>query len=123
MTTTVMQLLETKGNSIYSVSPETSVFDAIKLMDEVKVGALLVLENERLAGIVSERDYARKVILQDRQSHNTPVSEIMTANVLFVTPKQTIDECLYIMSTHHIRHLPIVENEIPGGHSFRYGCC
>ena len=115
MTSTAMQLLDTKGNSIYSVTPDTLVYDAIKLMEEVKVGALLVLDGEQLAGIVSERDYARKVILQDRQSHKTKVRDIMTNNVLSVNPHQSIDECLIIMSTHHIRHLPVLEDNKPVG--------
>lgn len=115
MTTTAVQLLHTKEPEIYSVSPDTYVYDAIKLMDEVKVGALLVLKNNILVGIVSERDYARKVILQDKRSHETKVEEIMTSKVLFVTPHQTVDECLYIMSSHHIRHLPVLENDKPIG--------
>ncbi len=115
MTTTVIQLLKTKGNSIYSVTPDTTVYDAIKLMDEVKVGALLVIENNQLSGIVSERDYARKVILQDKQSHNTPVKNIMTADVLTVGIHQTVDECLLIMAKNHIRHLPVQEDNKPIG--------
>ncbi len=115
MTTTAMQLLETKGTSIYSVTPDTMVFDAIKLMEEVKVGALLVLEDEQVTGIISERDYARKVILQDRQSHSTPVGDIMTRDVLYASPHQTVDECLFVMSSHHIRHLPVLEHNKPVG--------
>lgn len=115
MTTTVQQLLENKGNNIYSVTPETHVFDAIKMMDKAKVGALLVIEDSGLVGIVSERDYARKVILKDRQSHSTPVKDIMTTNVLFVSPHDSVDQCLKIMSKNHIRHLPVVENNQPIG--------
>ena len=115
MTTTVQQLLEKKDSTIFSVTPDTVVFDAIKLMDQAKVGALLVLNQEHLVGIVSERDYARKVILKDKQSHNTPVKEIMTSKVLYVGPHQTCDECLVIMSKNHIRHLPVLENEKPIG--------
>ena len=115
MTINVKQLLAKKDIGTYSVSPDTLVYEALKLMDDVKVGALIVLEEEKLVGIVSERDYARKIILQDRKSHETKVKEIMTSNVLFVTPQHSIDECLYIMSTHHIRHLPVLENSKPVG--------
>jgi CBS domain-containing protein len=110
MTTHVRQLLNEKGHEIYSVSPETMVYDAIKLMTEVKVGALLVIENNNLVGIISERDYARRVILEDRSSHETPVKDIMTADVLTVTPDQSVEDCMKVMSEHHIRHLPVVEN-------------
>lgn len=115
MTITVQQLLDKKGSNIFSVTPDTFVFDAIKIMDQVSVGALLVVENNQLVGIVSERDYARKVILKDRQSHNTPVRDIMTSTVLSVTPHQSVDECLMIMSKNHIRHLPVLENGQPIG--------
>ncbi len=99
MTITVQQLLNSKDDSnIYSVTPDMMVYDAIKLMNEVKVGALLVLENDRLAGIISERDYTRKVILQSKSSQSTPVRDIMTQKVLYVTPEQSMDECLVIMS-------------------------
>ena len=115
MTTTTQQLLDNKGNNIYSVTPDTNVYDAIKMMDKAKVGALLVIEDSKLAGIVSERDYARKVILKDRQSHTTPVKDIMTKEVLFVSPHDSVDDCLMIMSKNHIRHLPVVENGQPVG--------
>jgi len=109
------QLLSDKSYELYSVTPDTMVFDAIKLMAEVKVGALLVLEDEQLVGIVSERDYARKVILESRSSRDTPVRDVMTNVVLTVTPEQSIDECLVLMSKHHIRHLPVAENGKPIG--------
>jgi len=109
------QLLSDKSYELYSVTPDTMVFDAIKLMAEVKVGALLVLEDEQLIGIVSERDYARKVILESRSSRDTPVRDVMTNDVLTVTPEQSIDECLVLMSKHHIRHLPVAENGKPIG--------
>ena len=115
MTTTVQQLLENKGNEVYSVSPETFVFDAIKLMDQVKVGALLVVENDKVVGIVSERDYARKVILKDRQSHTTPVKDIMTTTVMTVSNHDLVEQCLVVMSENHIRHLPVMENNKPIG--------
>jgi len=115
MTMYARQLLSDKSYELYSVSPDTMVFDAIKLMAEAKVGALLVLEDEQLVGIVSERDYARKVILESRSSRETPVSDVMTNIVLTVTPEQSIDECLVLMSKHHIRHLPVAENGKPIG--------
>lgn len=115
MTMYARQLLSDKSYELYSVTPDTMVFDAIKLMAEVKVGALLVLEDEQLVGIVSERDYARKVILESRSSRETPVRDVMTNVVLTVTPEQSIDECLLLMSKHHIRHLPVAENGKPIG--------
>ncbi len=116
MTITVQQLLNSKDDSnIYSVTPDMMVYDAIKLMNEVKVGALLVLENDRLAGIISERDYTRKVILQSKSSQSTPVRDIMTQKVLYVTPEQSMDECLVIMSKNHIRHLPVLVGDQPVG--------
>jgi len=110
MTTTVRQLLNAKNSEIFSVSPDTMVIDAIKMMNEKKVGALLVTEGKQVKGILSERDYTRKVILNNRSSANTTVSEIMTSNVLYVTPDQTVDDCMVIMSDNHIRHLPVIEN-------------
>ena len=109
-TTTVNQLLNTKNNEIFSVTPDTLVIDAIRMMNERKVGALLVLEDNKMAGIISERDYTRKVILNNRSSSETMVSEIMTSEVKSVSPSQTIDECLGIMSNNRIRHLPVVNN-------------
>lgn len=115
MTMYARQLLSDKSYELYSVAPDTMVFDAIKLMAEAKVGALLVLKDEQLIGIVSERDYARKVILESRSSRETPVRDVMTNVVLTVTPEQSIDECLLLMSKHHIRHLPVSENGKPIG--------
>lgn len=116
MTITVQQVLNLKGdNNIYSVTPDMLIYDAIKRMDEVKVGALIVMENDRLVGIISERDYTRKVILRDKSSKTTQVREIMTERVLCVTPEQTIDECLVIMSQNHIRHLPVIKDNRPVG--------
>ena len=115
MTTTVNQLLNAKNNEIFSVDPDTMVIDAIRMMNERKVGALLVLENNKLAGILSERDYTRKVVLNNRHSNETMVSEIMTANVKTVTPSQTVDECMVVMSDYHIRHLPVIQNGTPVG--------
>ncbi len=119
MTTTVNQLLNSRSNAdqIFSVQPDTLVIDAIRMLTERKVGALLVLENNKLAGIFSERDYTRKVVLNKRSSSETKVSEIMTsaADVKTVEPSQTVDECMVIMSKNHIRHLPVVKNGEPVG--------
>jgi len=87
------------------------VFDALKLMAEKDIGALLVVEKGRLAGIISERDYARKVILHGKSSHDTPVREIMTARVVCVRPANTVEECMALMTDKRIRHLPVVEND------------
>ena len=110
MTTTVNQLLNSKNDEIFSVTPGALVIDAIKMMDEKKVGALLVIENDKLAGIISERDYTRKVILKKRSSAKTKVNEIMTSRLKTVDPSQSLDECMVIMSHSHIRHLPVVQD-------------
>jgi CBS domain-containing protein len=109
---TVRQVLQAKPKKeVYAIAPDARVFDALKLMAEKDVGALLVVENERIAGILSERDYARKVILHGKSSHDIPVREIMTDQVVTVKPEQTVDECMQIMTRGHFRHLPVVENE------------
>lgn len=105
----VSQLLQNKGNNIYSVTSHVSVFDALKVMGEKNIGALLVIENDALIGIISERDYARKVILKNKNSRDTLVKEIMTEHVITVSPTSTIDECMTLMSDKHFRHLPVVE--------------
>jgi len=106
---TVKQLLETKGPEIYAVAPEESVLEAIKLMAEKGVGALVVLDQGRLAGVVSERDYARKVILHGRSSQTTQVREIMTEKVVTVRSEQTVEDCMSLMTAKRIRHLPVVD--------------
>jgi len=110
MTTTVSQLLNTIQNDVFSVTANSLVIDAIKMMNEKEVGALLVMENDNLVGIMSERDYTRKVILNNRSSSEINVSEIMTSDLKTVNSSQTIDECMIIMSNNHIRHLPVVDN-------------
>lgn len=115
MTTTARQILESKGFNIYAISPDDLVIDAIKLMTDAQVGALLVMENGCLAGIISERDYTRKVILNNRSSQTTHVREIMTSKVVYVKPEQTIEECMVTMSKYHVRHLPVVEDNKPIG--------
>src|ERR671925_1964562 len=107
--TIVNQLLQAKGPDIWSIAPDSSVYDAIKLMADKEIGALLVLEAGKLVGIVSERDYARKVILQGKSSRNTPVREIMTSKVFYVRPEQSIEECMALMTDKHIRHLPVLQ--------------
>ena len=107
---TVRQLLQAKGSAVYSVSPEARVFEALKLMAEKEVGALVVLDRGNLAGILSERDYARKVILHGKSSHDIPVREIMTEDVVTVQPGQTVDQCMALMTSRRIRHLPVVED-------------
>jgi len=106
---TVRELLATKGSEIRSVKPTASVFDAIKLMDKHKVGGLLVLDRKKVVGIITERDYARKVILKGKSSKQTPVKDIMTREVIYVSPDQTIEECMALMTEKHIRHLPVFD--------------
>lgn len=106
--TTVAELLKQKQSDIYSISPGNTVLDAIKLMDEKGIGALAVLAKDELAGIVSERDYARKVILKGRSSKDTKVKEIMTSQVYYTYPEQDTEACMVVMTEHHIRHLPVM---------------
>ncbi len=108
---TVSQLLQVKGGSVLSVAPGTSVFDALKLMAEKNVGALLVMEDGRLCGIMSERDYARKVILLGKSSHELAVRDIMSDKVVTVTPGQSVDDCMALMNSRRIRHLPVMDGE------------
>ena len=105
----VRQLLDRKGRQIFSVAPGAAVLDAIRLMAERHVGALLVMEGETLSGIVSERDYARKVILMGRSSADTPVRDIMTAAVVTVQPETPVDKSMQIMTEQRVRHLPVIE--------------
>ena len=108
---TVAQLLRTKGHQVLSVSPDIPVFEALEVMAEKNVGALLVLEGERLVGIFSERDYARKVILKGKASKETPVREIMSSHVLYIRPEQTIEDCMALMTDKRVRHLPVLDEE------------
>lgn len=108
---TVKQILDAKGYQVWSITPDKFVFDALKLMGEENIGALAVVEDDRLVGIISERDYARKVILQGRTSRDTRVAEIMTAAVVATRLDQNVEECMTTMTAKRIRHLPVVEND------------
>ena len=108
--TSVRQLLDRKGRQVFSIAPGTPVLDAIRTMAERHVGALLVMEGEKLSGIVSERDYARKVILMGRSSADTPVRDIMTAAVITVQPETPVEKCMQIMTERRVRHLPVIES-------------
>jgi len=107
---TVQQLLDAKGNRIFSIAPDTPVYDALVIMAEKHIGALVVLEGEHLAGIFSERDYAREVVLKGRSSRTTPVRDIMSTTVITVSPKDSVEDCMNLMSGKRIRHLPVIEN-------------
>jgi len=108
---TLKQLLEAKGGNVYSISPDARVFDTLMLMADKSVGALIVIEGGRIAGIISERDYARKVILHGKSSHDLQVREIMTSKVITVHPGQTVEECMALMTEKRVRHLPVSEGE------------
>jgi len=114
-TTTVKEILSEKGHEIWSISPDTTVFDALRSMSEKGVGALVVLENGKVVGVFSERDYARKVTLAGKSEKTLPVKEIMTKRVVFVKPENTTEECMALMTDKHIRHLPVVvDDELVG---------
>ena len=108
---TIAMVLSQKDQGIWSVSPDASVYDAIEMMANKHVGALLVISDGRLLGIISERDYARKVILQGKSSKHTQVREIMSSPVIFVKPDHTVEDCMRFMTNNRVRHLPVVENE------------
>jgi len=104
-------ILNQKSGEIFSVAPDAMVFEAIKLMAEKNVGALLVMKNQKLVGIFSERDYTRKVFLRGKSSKETRVDEIMSKDVFTIDPREGVDKCLALMTDKHIRHLPVVEND------------
>lgn len=108
---TLKQLIESKNKRLAFVTPDQSVLRALEIMAEVDVGALLVLEGKQLKGVFSERDYARKVILQGKASRNTAVSEVMSDKVISVTTEQSIEDCMAIMTDKHIRHLPVLDRD------------
>ncbi len=108
--TSVADILKSKPHAVvHTTTPSTTVFDAVKLMAEKGIGALLVTEGDKLVGIVTERDYARKVALMSRSSRDTPVREIMTSDVMFVRPDQTSSECMALMTENRLRHLPVMD--------------
>jgi len=107
----VDNLLDTKGKQVWQINPEASVYAAIKLMDEKGIGALAVTSQVKLVGILSERDYARKVILKGQTSHDTLVEDIMSKDVLYTFPQQKIEDCMVVMTENHIRHMPVMENK------------
>ncbi len=108
---TVSQILKDKGNKVWTVAPEARVFEALKLMAEKSVGALLVVDKEQVVGIISERDYARKVILKGKSSADTPVRDIMTPRIFGVHPDTKAEECLALMTDKHVRHLPVFDKD------------
>ncbi len=107
---TVEDILKEPGRKIWSVSPMSTAYEALEVMAEKDIGAVLVVENERLLGIFSERDYARKVILKGKASKDTLVSELMSRHVFYVKPENTLNECMALMTSKHIRHLPVFDN-------------
>ena len=111
MIMTVSDILQIKGSNVYSVISQLTVYEALKAMGEKNVGALLVMEDEKLLGIISERDYARKIILKGKSSADTLVKEIMTEKVISVSPDDNIEKCMELMSEKKIRHLPVVKDE------------
>jgi CBS domain-containing protein len=107
----VRQLLSAKGDQVYSIGPDQKVVEALRLMAERDIGALVVLEHDRIVGILSERDYARKVILHGKSSHDIPVREIMTTDVVTVHPSRTVDECMGLVTSRRVRHLPVCDGD------------
>ena len=107
----VADILKSKGSFVYSLTANASVFEALKMMAEKNIGALMIIEEEKLLGIFSERDYARKIVLQGKASNITPVKEIMTKSVITVLPEDSLEQCMTLMSKNKIRHLPVLNNE------------
>ena len=108
---TIKRLLEAKGYDIWSITPDASVYEAIKLMADRNVGALLVLESGKLVGVISERDCTRRLILKERAAKDTQVREVMTAGVIYVRPDQTVEECMALMTAKRVRHLPVLADD------------
>jgi len=108
---TVRQLLNVRGRNVWTIAPDATVYDALKLMADKEIGALVVVEAGQVAGVISERDYARKVILKGKLSKDTLVREIMSSPVIAVRLEQTVEECMALMSDKRIRHLPVIEND------------
>ena len=108
---TVRNILQKKGNAVYTISPDSYVYDALEELEENNLGSLVVVENGKLIGVFTERDYARKVILKGRSSKETVVRDIMSSRPVFVNPDNTLDECMQLMTDKFIRHLPVLEND------------
>ncbi|WP_322507888.1 CBS domain-containing protein [Anaerolinea sp.] len=111
MIQTIRHILEVKGSDVWSIGPDATVFDALRMMADKDVGALVVMENDKVVGIISERDYARKIILHGKSSKETLVREIMSTNLYTVHPDQTVEEAMEIMTNKRVRHLPVMEGE------------
>ena len=111
----VSDILQKKGSYVFSVASSSTVLEALKIMSEKNIGAMLVMDGDKLTGILSERDYARKIILKGKASHDTPVSEIMTASPFTISPEDNIETCMSIMSDRHFRHLPVVKENVVVG--------
>ena len=109
--TTVRDILKHKGSEVFSVRPDDTVFDSLQLMSDKGVGALLVMDGDKLVGIVTERDYARKVILEGKSSRTSSVDEVMTRRVLCASPERTVDECMALMTDKRARHLPVLDHK------------
>jgi CBS domain-containing protein len=108
---TIRAILNQKSSEVFSISPDATVFEAVEVMDAKNVGALLVMEQERVVGIISERDYTRKVVLRGKRSRETKVAEIMSTNVTVTHPREPVEKCLRLMTDKHIRHLPVLEGD------------
>ncbi|MEZ0232716.1 MAG: CBS domain-containing protein [Methylophilaceae bacterium] len=108
---TVRQLLTSKGRNVLSVTPDTTVYDALTILAKFHIGALLVIQKEKLLGIISERDYAREVVLKGRTSRTTSVAEVMSSKLITVSPEETVEDCMNLMSGKRVRHLPVLEGE------------
>jgi CBS domain-containing protein len=108
---TISEILSHKGANVWSISPEATVFEAIQMMADKNVGALLVTENDKLVGIISERDYTRKVVIKGKASRTTAVKEILSSHVIHVGPSHTVEECMRLMTDHHFRHLPVLDGD------------
>lgn len=108
---TVQQLLDSKGGDLYTIAPEATVFEALKVMSDARIGALAVVKEGKLVGMFSERDYARKIILEGKASKQTQVQEVMSSNVCFVSPEQTVRQCMVLMNKNRFRHLPVVQDD------------
>ncbi len=106
----ISEILSYKGTAVWSISPDATVYEAIELMAEKNVGAVLVTERDKLVGIISERDYTRKVVLKGKSSRTAKVKEILSSDIIHINPSHTVEECMRLMTDHHVRHLPVLED-------------